>query len=433
MRVCPILNPWNFPLFEVFFFCNDKVMIEESDEIGHQKRTFALELVRSVPQGFIETSGATFAMYIAIQVFEVPDWMKMAIVASASVGLLLSLFIVQIVRRLGCSVNSASVIVWIFAAVGFSTAAMSGQSAGIYMSGVCMAALMLALGIPLMSQIYRKHYTNKDRGKLFSIAGMIRAITTAIAGVVVGSWLTCQQTDFHDLFWFYAACSLVMAGCVMSMARIRLRKTGQLRLFDALCHVREDRPFRKLLICWMILGMGNLLGFALFVEYITNPAYGFSLDAAQAGMITSTIPMLAFIVCVVPWGMVFDRMPFYRVRIMVNVFFMTGILVYYLGNSYMALCIGIALHGIARAGGNVIWSLWVTRFASADRVIEYMSVHSSLTGVRGILAPIIAFSVAGTFGPGTVAIVGGVLVVISSLMLLPELRAESRMEKLKRV
>ncbi len=400
--------------------------MEESDEIRHQGRTFALELVRSVPQGFIETSGTTFAMFIAIQVFDVPVWMKMAIAAAASVGLLLSLFTVQVVRRLGCSVNSASVVVWCAAAVGFSIAAISGDSAMIYLSGICTAAIFLALGIPLMSQVYRKHYTNKKRGQLFSVAGMVRAIVAASAGIGIGTWLTSKGGDFHHLFWFYSGCCLVMAACVMGMARIRLRRTQRLRLFDAFSHVREDRAFRKLLISWMLLGMGNLLGFALFVEYITNPAYGFSLDAAQAGMITSTIPMLAFILCVVPWGMVFDRMPFYRVRVLVNVFFLSGILVYYLGGSYTALCVGIALHGIARAGGNVIWSLWVTRFAQEDKVGEYMSVHSCLTGVRGVLAPIIAFSVAGTLGPGVVALAGGVLVVIASLMLIPELRAECR-------
>jgi len=400
--------------------------MEESDEIRHQGHTFAWELVRSVPQGFIETSGTTFAMFIAIQVFDVPVWMKMSIAAAASVGLLLSLFTVQIVRRLGCSVNSASVFVWVAAALGFAVAALCGDSAAVYFSGVCMAAVMLALGIPLMSQVYRKHFTNKARGKLFSVAGLVRAMVAAAAGIGVGAWLTTKGDQFHGLFWFYAVSCLAMAGCVLAMARVRLRKTVRLRLFDAFSHVREDKAFRKLLICWMLLGMGNLLGFALFVEYITNPAYGYSLDAAQAGMITSTIPMLAFVVCVVPWGIVFDRMPFYRVRVLVNLFFLAGILIYYLGDSYLALCVGIALHGIARAGGNVIWSLWVTKFAPEDHVGEYMSVHSSLTGVRGVLAPIIAFSMAGTMGPATVAIAGGVLVVISSLMLLPELIAESR-------
>lgn len=400
--------------------------MEESDEIRHQPRTFALELARSVPQGFIETSGTTFAMFVAIQVFDVPMWMKMSIAAAASVGLLLSLFAVQVVRRLGCSVNSASVSVWCVAALGFAITALCRDSAFVYFFGVCLAAVMLALGVPLMSQIYRKHYTNRARGKLFSIAGMIRAIVTASAGIGVGAWLTRQGESFHGLFWFYSGCCLAMAACVWSMARVRLRKTVRLRLFDAFGHVRDDQAFRKLLICWMLLGLGNLLGFALFVEYITNPSYGFGLNAAQAGMITSTIPMVAFILCVVPWGIVFDRVPFYRVRILVNCFFLSGILVYYLGGGYWALYVGIALHGIARAGGSVIWSLWVTKFAPADHVGEYMSVHSFLTGVRGVLAPVIAFAVAGTMGPGVVALAGGVLVVISSLMLLPELIEEAR-------
>lgn len=400
--------------------------MEESDEIRNQGRTFTFEMLRSIPQGFIETSGTTFAMFIAIQVFDVPVWMKMSIAAAASLGLLLSLFTVQVVRRLGCSVNSGSVTVWSLAALGFAIAALSGDSAEQYFCGVCLAAVMLALGAPLMSQIYRKHYSNRARGKLFSVAGCLRATVTAAAGVGVGAWLKLQGDQFHGLFWFYSACCIAMALCVWMMARVRLRKSVRLQLFDAFGHVREDRAFRKLLICWMLLGLGNLLGFALFVEYITNPAYGFALDAAQAGMITSTIPMMAFILFVIPWGIVFDRVPFYRVRIFVNGLFLAGILVYYLGGSYTALCIGIGLHGIARAGGNVIWSLWVTKFAPAEHVGEYMSVHASLTGVRGVLAPVIAFSVAGTMGPEWVALGGGVLVVVSSLMLLPELVAEAR-------
>ena len=66
--------------------------MNESADIGQQKRTFLLELLRSVPQGFLETSGTTFGMYVAIRVFDVPVGMKMTIAAAASVGLLLSLF-----------------------------------------------------------------------------------------------------------------------------------------------------------------------------------------------------------------------------------------------------------------------------------------------------------------------------------------------------
>ncbi|MCP5537330.1 MAG: MFS transporter [Akkermansiaceae bacterium] len=401
-------------------------MTGESNDIGQQQRTFGLELVRSVPQGFIETAGSTFAMYVAITVFGAPVWMKMVIAGAASVGLLLSLFTVQIVRRLGCSVNAASVFVWCASALGFAMSAMAGDSLDLYLAGICLSAVMLTVGSPLISQIYRKHYSNRVRGKLFSYAGVVRAMTGAVAGIGVGIWLARQGGDYHGLFWFYAACCLVMAGCVFAMARVRLRKTQRLKLFDAFQHVSQDRAFRKLLICWMLLGMGNLLSFALFVEYISNPVYGFELTADKAGLITSTIPMLVFIVCIVPWGMVFDRLPFYRVRIMVNVFFFIGILIFYLGGSYFALCLGMVFHAVGRSGGNILWSLWVTRFATEENVGEYMSVHSSLTGVRGVLAPVIAFSVAGWLGPGAVAIGGAALILVSSLLLIPELKAEAR-------
>lgn len=400
--------------------------MEESAEIKQQGRTFCLELLRSFPQGMIETAGTTFMMFIAIQVYHVPDWMKMAIVASASVGLLLSLFAVQLIRRIGCSVNTGAVVVWCCASLGFAMAAVSGPSAALYLAGVFTASMMLALGVPLMAQIYRKHYSNKARGRLFSLAGMVRAIVAAAAAMAIGTWLTVQESDFHQLFWFYSGCSLMMAACVYAMARVRLRRSRKLQLFDAFSHVSEDRAFRKLLICWMLLGLGNLMGWALFVEFITAPRYGFELNAAKVGMVTSTIPSLVFIFCIVPWGIIFDRIPFYRLRIIINVFFMAGILTYYLGGTYLSLCIGIAIHGAARAGGNVMWSLWVTRFASEDRVGEYMSVHSCLTGVRGIFAPIIAFSVASTMGPGMVAAASGLLVLLSSLLLIPELREETR-------
>lgn len=403
-------------------------MTGESSDIGQQKRTFGLELVRSIPQGFIETAGSTFAMYIAIRVFGAPVWMKMVIAGAASFGLLFSLFTVQIVRRLGCSVNAASIFIWCMSAIGFATSAMAGDSIEIYLAGICLAAVMMTVGSPLISQIYRKHYPNKVRGKLFSMAGVVRAMTGAAAGIGVGLWLANKGDDFHNLFWFYSACCLMMAACVFSMARVKLRKTKRLKLFDAFQHVSQDKAFRKLLFCWMLLGMGNLLSFALFVDYISNPVYGFELDASKAGFITSTIPMLALIVCMVPWGMVFDRLPFYRVRVMVNAFFFIGILIFFLGGSYLALCIGMVFHGIGRSGGNILWSLWVTRFSSEDNVGEYMSVHSSLTGVRGVLAPVIAFAVAGWMGPGVVAIGGAALILISSLLLIPELKAEARGE-----
>ena len=80
----------------------------------------------------------------------------------------------------------------------------------------------------------------------------------------------------------------------------------------------------------------------------------------------------------------------------------------------------MALHGMGKAGGNVIWSLWVTKFAPAESVGEYMSVHTCLTGVRGIATAFIAFPLILWIGPFGVGMIGAGLILLSSLWLMPE-------------
>jgi predicted MFS family arabinose efflux permease len=80
------------------------------------------------------------------------------------------------------------------------------------------------------------------------------------------------------------------------------------------------------------------------------------------------------------------------VRSILNVIFAVAIMIFFLGHGLPAWCIGMGLWGVANAGGNVTWGLWVTKLAPKHAVAEYMSVHSFLTGVRGLLAPPLAFA-----------------------------------------
>jgi len=97
-----------------------------------------------------------------------------------------------------------------------------------------------------------------------------------------------------------------------------------------------------------------------------------------------------------------------------------------MGDGLWALYIGIGLHGVAKAGGNVAWSLWVTKFASADNVAEYMSVHTFLTGCRGVIAPFIAFPLAASIGPAWVGAIGAFLIFVATAMLIPDLKSRDQ-------
>jgi MFS family permease len=90
------------------------------------------------------------------------------------------------------------------------------------------------------------------------------------------------------------------------------------------------------------------------------------------------------------------------------------------------LIIGAIVFGISNAGGDIAWSLWVTKFAPENRVADYMSVHTFFTGVRGLLAPITAFQLAKTLELTTLGWISAGLIVLASALLLPEIKFGKR-------
>ncbi len=395
---------------------------EPQGESDWNRRTFRLELLRSIPAGVIETVGTTFAVFLAVSVFGASQTEKAVLVSSGSMGLLLSLFIVQFVRRLGCSINTAIAVISVFAAMGFLVASLNPESLFLYLIGLSVAQMGLSLSLPLYSQIYRKHYPTANRGRLFAVTGIVRKLAAVLTALGFGFWLRNHPGDFPMMLGGYAVSCLMMAGCVRLMAPITLRKTVGVRLFDAFGHVKRDRQFRMILIAWMVLGFGNLICFGIFVEFVANPSYGYGLKADQVSLITTTTPEVCFLVTVFLWGLIFDRINFFIVRTVINVFFVVAVLVFFLGGEVWTLYLGLALHGVGKAGGNVAWSLWVTKFAKAEHVAEYMSVHTFLTGCRGTAAPFLSFTVAAAFSPQVVGVLGASLMTISTVMTLPLLR-----------
>jgi MFS family permease len=201
-----------------------------------------------------------------------------------------------------------------------------------------------------------------------------------------------------------------------------LNDAGGSHPFRALRFARDDRIFRHTLICWMLMGFANLMMLPLRIEYLASPRHGLELPVHEIALLTGVIPNIARLLMSQIWGRLFDRMNFFALRVTLNAGFAAGILTFFLSDSWAGLVTGAIIFGISSAGGDVAWGLWVTKFAPPEHVADYMSVHTFFTGVRGVVAPLAAFHLLNHLSLTTMGWISAGMILLASLLLLPELR-----------
>lgn len=388
---------------------------------GRTARTFRYERWRAVSSGIMETAATTFLLVIAVRWFSAGAIAKGLLAAGGSVGLMLSPLVVSLVSTRSWHTSVASARVLAIGALCFVVTAMIPiLPVFIICSIVGMAATSII--IPLLTQMYQENYPEAERGRLFSRTVIIRIATAALFSKVAGDALTGNIQHFRWLLLVFAAALGFASFCLGRCPTRSLMPDGSAHPFRAMRFVREDALFRRTLMCWMCMGFANLMMMPLRVEYLANPKYGLALSVEHIALLTGVIPNVARLLMSPIWGNIFDRMNFFALRVTLNLGFAIGIITFFLSGSFEGLVAGAIIYGISNAGGDVAWSLWVTKFAPPDRVADYMSVHTFLTGVRGAIAPMVAFYAVGHFSLATMAFFTAGLIVAGSLLLVPEIR-----------
>ena len=392
--------------------------------------TYRYERWRAISSGIIESAGTTFLLLIAVRYFNAGALAKALIAGGGSLGLILSPLVVSVVEKRQWSTAKAASALAAAGAVSFLLPAfLPFLPLYIWASVVGMASSSAA--IPLLTQMYQENYPEKERGRLFSRTVMIRIATAAVFSELAGRALS-QHIHYARWLFFVFALALAFASYCLGQCQTRSLQTGLgSHPFRALRYAREDLLFRRTLICWMLMGFANLMMLPLRVEYLANPAYGVTLSGlplpvTMIALLTGVVPNLARLIMSPIWGILFDRMNFFVLRITLNIGFAVGILTFFTSNSWAGLILGAIVFGISNAGGDVAWSLWVTKFAPPGRVADYMSVHTFFTGLRGVAAPMCAFYLVSRVSPSLLGVLSAALIVIATLLLLPEVRLGQR-------
>jgi len=388
--------------------------------------TYRYECWRALSAGVIEAAGTIFLLLIAVRWFKAGPLAKAMIAGGGSVGLILAPWVVSRVEASGWPVAKAAARLAALGAGSFLVMALV-PVLPVFVAGCVLAMATSSAAIPLLTQIYQENYAEGERGRRFARTMMIRIATAALFSQLAGRALSGHLDQFRWLLVLFAGAFAFASFCLGRCPSRALTASGGTHPFHALRYARDDRLFRQTLIAWMFLGFALLMMAPLRVEYLANAKYGVHwhgqlLTAGTIALLTGVIPNIARLILNPVWGWLFDRMNFFVLRLTLNAGFALGILSFFVNGSVAGLVAGAVFFGISNAGADVAWGLWVTKFAPPERVADYMSVHTCFTGLRGVVAPVVAFYLVSDLPLNVLGWVSVGLIVIGSAFLVPEIK-----------
>lgn len=253
--------------------------------------------------------------------------------------------------------------------------------------------------ITLRAAIWRANFPRNVRATITGRIAVTYSVLMAVTAALIGSAMEWREDAWRGLVPLAALLGLVAA---WRYRRFTVRGHGRLlreeatergergmRLGDALEVLRTDVWYRRYMLTMFLFGSGNLMVIALLVVLLNE-----QLGAPRfvQVLITTTVPLLAVAGLTPFWARRLDRVHIldYRAKhswtfVLALSLFVPGAI---LGQIEWFWAGSIAL-GAAFAGGKLGWNLGHNDFASDGRSTLYMGIHVSLTGVRGLIAPIV--------------------------------------------
>lgn len=383
--------------------------------------TFRYDNWRAISAGIVESASNTFLLLIAVRWFHASDTAKGLIATGGSVGYLLAPMIVSFVEARGWKTSHAAARLCAIGAIAFALSAAVATVPVFVACGIVGMATISAI-IPLMTQVYQENYATTERGRRFSRTLMIKIGATVAFTEIGGLVLKGHIGYSRYILLIFAVAMAAAAWCLQRIPSSALTNSGGRHPLRALRFAKSDRLFRLTLMNWMLMGTGTLMMQPLRVEYVANPKYGQTWDVLTIALLTGVIPNAVRLVLSPLWGWLFDHVNFFALRVILNIGFMLSIVTFFMSNTFTGLFIGAVVYGISNSGGDIAWTLWVTKFAPPPRVADYMAAHTFFTGCRGVIAPVLSFQLVGAnVSMMTLGWICAGLIIGGTLLLVPEI------------
>lgn len=257
--------------------------------------------------------------------------------------------------------------------------------------------------LTLRTTVWRQNYTREARARVTGKLATIQSIAVAVLGFGLGLAMEVESWAFRVFFPLGAMLALTgvwawgsirVRGHRELLARERASAVdGDAPSFNPSGMVRllaDDRRYAGYMGCMMLLGLGNLMVPPVLVIALRDV---FGLAYLGGIAIANSLPLLMMPLSIPLWARLLDRVHVIEFRAIHAWVFVTATVIDFvavLSGVVEFLYVSSAIRGLAFGGGALAWNLGHMDFAPAHRASEYMGVHVTLTGVRGLMAPFLA-------------------------------------------
>jgi hypothetical protein len=270
--------------------------------------------------------------------------------------------------------------------------------------------------ITIRAAVWRNNYPSANRARIAGKLATVQSLVLAAAGMLVGAAMDASPDNYHLLFPLLAAFGL--AGNQI-YRKVRLRRARALQRAEldgrtqgsrfnpmAMVHLlREDRLYGEFMLWMSVFGLANLMLMAPLAYVAVDEL---RMSYTEGVLLTTIVPLAVMPFAIPAWARLMDRMHIVRFRAIHGWSFAAAsaaITVAAWTRSPAIAYLGSAILGVGFAGGTLAWNLGHLDFAPAERDHEYMAVHVTLNGLRGLVAAIAAPALWQALAPRGLAVV----------------------------
>lgn len=393
------------------------------DEIT--QKTYNCDLWRGGFEGVLSSGAQTFCLFIAIRYFNAGETTKALIAAATFMGMFLSMVLLHYASATNWEKSAwgalSSLITGACLLVAAWATSLHVFAVFIIVAYICRSALL-----PFITDIYGDNYPSDRRAAFFSKPLLLSVAVAALSGYI-GSTILEKDIEYYPLiFTFLGFCAFFKAVAIYKIPSKTMDQSPHENPFGNMKYIWQDRSFGYVLLTWFIMGFANLWTLPLRLDYVTSTQWGIEGSAVFVAIIITIIPETMRMLLIPFWARMFDKMNFVVLRMILNLSFGAGVLLFFITSNPWVIGAGSALMGVAFAGGSIAWNLWVTKYAPPGKTAAYMSVHVSLTGIRGTVGPLVGYWVVGLIGPRYIGMVSCAMMLLATLMLIPEIKRGRR-------